>query len=251
MRAEVFWARPSGLLGGEDMDGRELRADDARLSRTQGRTRTNGCLTRRLFLYGAGAVLLGVGAQPVAFAAPGTIASNGMSFATVVRRRAMVRAYKPDPVPEQTIRRLLQYAARAPSAGNLQPWEFILVRSAENRAKLAKAALGQTWVATAPLIIATCANIQRSAQRYGARGTFYSVIDTAFASLLILLGAVESGLGACFVGAYDPEAVAEILALPEHVRPVGLITIGYPAEAPRRPGTPKIPVHTLIHEEKW
>lgn len=233
------------------MNEQEPRADDARLSRRQGRTGPNGRLTRRLFLSGAGAALLEVHAQPFVFAAPGTVAPNGMSFAAVVRRRAMVRAYKPDPVPEQTIRRLLQYAVRAPSAGNLQPWEFILVRSAENRDKLAKAALGQTWVATAPLIIATCANIQRSAQRYGARGTFYSLIDTAFASLLILLGAVERGLGACFVGAYDPEEVTKILALPEHVRPVGLITIGYPAESPRKPGTPKIPLRTLIHEEKW
>ncbi|MCS6924441.1 MAG: nitroreductase family protein [Candidatus Binatia bacterium] len=212
---------------------------------------TSGRLTRRLFLYGMGAALLGGRAQPVVLAAPGTVAPNSMSFATVVQRRAMVRAYKPDPVPERTIRRLLRYAVRAPSAGNLQPWEFILVRSAENRDRLAKAALGQTWMATAPLIIATCANIQRSGQRYGARGTFYSLIDTAFASLLILLGAVEQGLGACFVGAYNPEEVAKILALPEHVRPVGLITIGYPAESPRRPGTPKIPLHQLIHEEKW
>ncbi len=211
--------------------------------------RTNGRVTRRRFLQGTSAVLLG--APSFALAAAGTAAADGMPFATVVRRRAMVRAYKADPVPEKTIRRLLQYAVRAPSAGNLQPWEFIIVKSAENRDKLAKAALGQTWVATARVNIATCADVQRSGKRYGARGTFYSLVDTAFASLLILLGAVEQGLGACFVGAYNPEEVAKILALPEHVRPVGLITVGYPAETPRKPGTPKIPLNKLIHYEKW
>jgi nitroreductase len=163
----------------------------------------------------------------------------------------MVRQYKSDPVPEEKIQRLLEYAVRAPSAGNLQPWEFIIVRSQEVRNQLAKAALGQTWVATAPVIIATCADIQRAGSRYGARGSFYSLVDTSFASLLILLGVVEQGLGACFVGAYNPEEVAKIFALPDHVRPVGLITIGYPAETPRKPGTPKIPLSKLVHYEKW
>jgi nitroreductase len=163
----------------------------------------------------------------------------------------MIRAYKSDPVPEEKIHRLLKYAVRAPSAGNLQPWEFIVVKSADTRTKLAKAAFNQTWMASAPVIIATCADIQRAGSRYGARGSFYSLVDTAFASLLILLGAVEQGLGACFVGAYNPEEVARLFGLPDHVRPVGLITLGYPAEQPRRPGTPKIPLSKLIHLEKW
>lgn len=173
------------------------------------------------------------------------------SFASIVKRRAMIRAYKSDPVPEEKIQRLLEYAIRAPSAGNLQPWEFIVVKNPETRAKLAKAAFDQTSVATASVIIATCADIQRMGSKYGARGAFYGLVDTAFASLLILLGAVEQGLGACFVGSYNPEEVAKLFALPDHVRPVGLITLGYPAEKPRKPGTAKIPLSKLVHAEKW
>jgi len=101
------------------------------------------------------------------------------------------------------------------------------------------------------VIIATCADIQRVGSKYGTRGSFYSLVDASFASLLILLGAVEQGLGACFVGAYNPEAVSQLFALPDHVRPVGLITIGYPAEPPRKPSTPKLPLSKLIHAEKW
>jgi nitroreductase len=163
----------------------------------------------------------------------------------------MIRAYKSDPVPEEKIQRLLEYAVRAPSAGNLQPWEFIIIKSPETRAKLAKAAFDQTSVASAPVTIVTCADIQRAGSKYGARGSFYSLVDASFASLLILLGAVEQGLGACFVGAYNPEEVAKLLALPDHVRPVGLITLGYPAESPRKPGIPKLPLNKLVHVEKW
>jgi len=213
----------------------------------------SGHVTRRKFFQGAAAALLleqvralAVGAEERQRAKP-----ISPSFAALVKRRTMVRQYKSDPVPEEKIQRLLEYAVRAPSAGNLQPWEFIIVRSQEVRNKLAKAALGQTWVATAPVIIATCADIQRAGSRYGARGSFYSLVDTSFASLLMLLGVVEQGLGACFVGAYNPDEVAKIFALPDHVRPVGLITIGYPAEAPRKPGTPKIPLSKLVHYEKW
>ena len=210
-------------------------------------------VTRRRLLQGTGAaVLLGRAAtRAIAGSETSEAKKKGPSFAAVVKHRAMIRAYKSDLVPEEKIQRLLKYAVRAPSAGNLQPWEFIVVKSPETRAKLAKAAFDQTSVASAPVIIVTCADIQRAGSQYGTRGAFYSLVDTAFASLLILLGAVEQGLGACFVGSYNPEEVVKIFALPDHVRPVGLITVGYPAEQPRKPGTAKIPLSKLVHMEKW
>lgn len=184
-----------------------------------------------------------------AFAAESSM-SPPTSFADVVKRRAMIRSYKSDPVPEDKLQRLFEYATRAPSGGNLQPWEFIVVKSLEGRAKLAEATGKQTSVVTAPVIIVTCANLQR-AGKSGGRSSFFSLIDTAFASLLILLGAVEQRLGACFVGSYDPEAVAKLLGLPDHVRPVGMITIGFPAERLQKPKTSKLPLTTVVHQEKW
>jgi nitroreductase len=210
-------------------------------------------VTRRALLQHTAAALLLSQAEALALAdteAP-KAKKKALSFAAVVKRRAMIRAYKSDPVPEEKIQRLLTYAVHAPSAGNLQPWEFIVVKSPETRAKLAKAAFDQTSVASAPVIIVTCADIQRAGSKYGARGSFYSLVDTAFASLLILLGAVEQGLGACFVGSYNPDEVAKLFALPDHVRPVGLITVGYPAESPRKPETAKLPLSKLVHAEKW
>lgn len=202
-------------------------------------------VSRRELLQSTGAafVLAQAAAEPLPAASP--------AFAAVIKRRAMIRAYTAEPVPEELIQRLLAYAVRAPSAGNLQPWEFVVVQDPEVRAQLAAAAFGQTSVATAPLIIATCADTQRMGRRYGRRGNFYSLVDTAFASLLILLGVVEQGLGACFVGAYNPVEVARVLGLPDRVRPVGLITIGYPAERPGKPSTPKLPLHALVHRNTW
>lgn len=173
-----------------------------------------------------------------------------MSFADVVKKRAMIRSYKSDVVPEEKIQQLLKYAVRAPSAGHLQPWEFIVVKSPEVRTQLAKATGNLTSVVTAPVSIITCADVQR-AGKSGARGSFFSLVDTSFASLLILLGAVEQGLGACFVGSYNPEEVAKLLALPDYIRPVGIITIGYPAEQPQKPKVAKIPLSKMVHVDKW
>ncbi len=203
-------------------------------------------MSRRRVLTGAGAVL--AAAYP-ATAATRTPAAD--SFARVVRRRRMIRAYTDEPVAEGQVLRLLRYAVRAPSAGNLQPWEFVVVREAQVRAELAKAAFEQQSVATAPVIIATCANVRRAGRKYGARGAFYSLVDTSFATLLLLLAATEQGLGACFVGSYDPIAVSRTLGLPEHMRPVGLVTLGHPAEHARKPGTPHIPLRELVHHDRW
>ncbi len=164
--------------------------------------------------------------------------SRKAEFYKLARARRMVRSFRPDDVPGPQLRRLLDAAVRAPSAGNLQPWEFVLVREPERKRSLARAALGQMWLATAPIVVVACANEHRSAVRYGRRGAeFYSVIDTAFASLMLLLAATAEGLGACFVGAFEDAKVKRILALPDNVRPVGIIPVGFSAEGePTRRG---------------
>ena len=87
------------------------------------------------------------------------------------------------------------------------------------------------------MLVVVCSNTSRSISRYGSRGKeFYSIIDGAFASMLILLTAVNEGIGACFVGAFQDKMVFTILELPKHVKPIGIICIGYPAEEPERTG---------------
>ena len=158
-----------------------------------------------------------------------------MDFERVVRRRRMCRRYTGEDVPDEQLRRILELAGRFPSAGHTQPQEFIVVRDAAVRKALARAALGQRYLQEAPVVVAVVSDTERSRRSYGRRGVeFYSVVDGAFASMLVLLAATDEGLGAAFVGAFDDDAVGEVLGLPPHVRPIGLISLGHCAEPPRR-----------------
>ena len=123
-----------------------------------------------------------------------------MEFTQVVRKRAMIRVYQNKDMPQELIDKILDNARKAPSAGFTQPQEFIIIRNLQQKEKLASAALGQEQIAAAPVVVAVVCNTQRSASRYAERGRyFYSIIDGAFSSILILLSCVILCLGASFV----------------------------------------------------
>src|SRR5215210_6221768 len=172
-------------------------------------------------------------------------------FDDIIKRRKMVRQYiKDKPIPQEIVNKLIVNAHRAPSAGHTQVQEFIIVQDPLIKKKLGEAALNQEQVYDAPLLIVVCANTSRSVGRYGKRGIeFYSIIDGAFASMLILLTAVNEGIGACFVGAFLDVKVSEILELPEYVKPIGIICIGYPAEEPIR--IERISLSELVYYDKY
>lgn len=151
-------------------------------------------------------------------------------IAAIIERRS-VRRFTDEEVPMATVGRILDAACHAPSAGNLQPWEFYVVKNREMREKLAVAALNQEFVATAPVVIVVCALPELSARRYGDRGRYlYAIQDTAAAVQNILLAAHGYGLATCWVGAFDEEKVVRLLQLPPGRRPVALIPLGYAAE---------------------
>ena len=158
-----------------------------------------------------------------------------MDFEAVVKRRRMCRDYLDRDVPQEKVDRILDVASRYPSAGHTEPQEFIVVRDRWVKEDLARAALDQRFVAQAPLVIVVVSDVRRSARRYGERGVhFFSIIDGAFVAMLVLLAVVNEGLGACFVGSFYDQEVHEVLGLPQDVRPIGIIPIGYCAEEPRR-----------------
>jgi nitroreductase len=175
-----------------------------------------------------------------------------MELDHIIRKRKMVRKYQSKDVPDLLISKLIENASRAPSAGHTQVQEFIVVKGPETKRKLRLASVNQEQVEDAPVLIVVCSNTSRSVGRYGQRGKeFYSIIDGAFASMLILLTATNEGLGAGFVGAFDDEKVSEILGLPKDgsVRPIGIIAIGYPDEKP--PRLDRIARDRLVHYERW
>lgn len=148
-----------------------------------------------------------------------------MDFDEVVKRRKMIREYdlNRQQIPDNIITKLIRNAHRAPNPGHTQVREFIIVKDASTKKKLRNAAVNQGYVEQASILIVVCSNTSRSISRYGSRGReFYSIIDGAFASMLILLSAVNEGIGACFVGAFEDTKVSEILELPKDVRPVAL-----------------------------
>nr|MBC7244081.1 nitroreductase family protein [Chloroflexota bacterium] len=163
-----------------------------------------------------------------------------MDLWTVIARRCSIRRFTSEEVSASTVQKILEAAIRAPSAGNRQPWHFVVVRRAAVKEALAQAAYGQDFVAEAPVVIVVCAEPERSALRYGARGRdLYCLQDTAAATEHILLAATALGLGCCWVGAFDEKAAARALALPSQFRPIAMVPIGQAAEpmarTPRRP----------------
>lgn len=160
-----------------------------------------------------------------------------MEVLEAIPKRRSCRAFLPEPVSEQQVAKLLTAATWAPSAGNVQPWFFYVVRDAYLKRKLAEAALGQRFVAEAPVVIVVCADLQRAQNAYKQRGVeLYCLQDTAAACQNMLLAAGELGLGSCWVGAFEEKAVAHLLHIMPNHRPVALLCFGKSAQITRNPG---------------
>jgi len=172
-----------------------------------------------------------------------------MELQEAIRNRRSIRAFAPDAVREDLIRDLIGLANWAPSAGNLQARDFVIVRDPATKQALARAALDQEFLAEAPAAIVVCANLRRIAH-YGRRGRdLYAIQDAAAATQNLLLAAHEAGLGATWVGAFDEAAVRDLLKLPQHARPVALVPIGKPAE---RPGAPdRLGLTEILHWDHY
>jgi nitroreductase len=201
-----------------------------------------------------------------------------MELDAVVRRRRMVRNYDPDrPVPAEVVDRLLEYAIRAPSAGFSQGWAFLVLSDAEDRDRFWAATSpsgasgpADSWLTgmrRAPLIVVPHSNREVYLDRYAApdKGWTdrdesrwpvpYWHIDAGFASLLMLLGAVDAGLGACFFG-IPPDATGTYRAafgVPAEYVPIGAIAVGYPAPDRRSPSLRRgrRGVDEVVHRGRW
>jgi nitroreductase len=148
--------------------------------------------------------------------------------------RRSIRALKPDPLPEKDIELLLRCLEAAPSAGNLQPWFFYVVKNDALKKKLCTLSFDQPSVAQAPVVFAVCAVPEESAKQYGPAGRdFFCIQDTAAAVQNLLLAVHDMGYGAVWIGVLKEKEIAECLGLPAGQRPVALIPVGRPAETPK------------------
>lgn len=159
-----------------------------------------------------------------------------MDLFKAIKNRRSIRAYTREDVSDRDVEKLIDTARWAPSAGNIQPWEFVIVRDSKIKQKLAAAALDQTFIEEAPVVIVVCADEAQSSEGYGSRGaSLYCLQDTAAATQNILIAAYALGLGTCWVGAFREELVREALKAPLNMRPVAIIPVGHAAEKPRAP----------------
>ena len=173
-----------------------------------------------------------------------------MNVLEAIKERRSIRAFKSQNVSAEIIEKLINAARWAPSAGNIQPWEFIIVRKPKIKRRLAEAALGETFIEEASVVIVVCANENRSSQGYGIRGkTLYCIQDTAAAIQNIHLAAYSLGLGTCWIGAFGEEEAREILNIPHGIRPVAIIPVGYTAESPSPPS--RRPINQIVHYETF
>lgn len=155
-----------------------------------------------------------------------------MTESSLCLRRFSCRHFRSDPLAEEQLSFILEAARWAPSAGNSQPWRFVVVRDQTTKDALAASAYRQKFVSShAPVVIVVCAVAEESSRHYGARGaSLYCLQDTAAAVENILLAATELGLGSCWVGAFDEAAASRAVDLPPGWRPVAMVPLGHPAE---------------------
>ena len=158
-----------------------------------------------------------------------------MELSEAIKGRRSIRNYENKKVEPEKIGMLLEACRWSPSAGNRQPWEVIVVDDPETIEKLARASLDQMWMTTAPVILAMCINLNIAKGTYGERSEMYALETMGMAIQNIMLTAYSLGLGTCCVSAFEEDRVSEILKCLDIIKPVALITVGYPAEEPPVP----------------
>lgn len=163
-----------------------------------------------------------------------------MDLIETIKKRQSVRAFQSRPVEADKLQTLLETVNLAPSAGNLQGYRIFIIHAAQLKKDLAAAALGQEFIAQAPVLLLFCADRGRSGAQYRERGEqLYSLQDATIATAYAQLVAVELGLATCWIGAFNDEMVCQTLHLPKSLRPIALLPLGYATggtePTPRRP----------------
>lgn len=160
--------------------------------------------------------------------------------------RRSIRRYTNEPVSEEHVKKLLEYAMAAPSAHNQQPWQFIVVNDRQTLDKIPNFHPYSQMLKEAPLAIVVCGDTQRM------KAEDFWPQDCAAATENILVGATSLGLGTCWCGVYPKQflisAVRDLLNIPSHIIPFCIIAVGHPAEQ-KRPSGRFDP--SRIHHNRW
>ena len=153
-----------------------------------------------------------------------------MSVYQTIRSRGSIRRYKAQPIPQRELETILDSARLAQSAANRQPWQFVVATDEATKKTLVRVAGRQAFVGDAATII-VCIGDPETCADVGPFSGF--LIDTAIAIENMALAAWELGIGSCWIGAYSEHRAKQLLGIPDHLRVVSFLTLGYPDEEPR------------------
>lgn len=170
-----------------------------------------------------------------------------MDVMDAIKTRKSIRSFSNRPVEDEKLNAVLEAARLAPSASNRQEWRFVIVREPGTRKELATAAGGQAFVGEAPVLIVACAETDGHVMRCGQLSY---PIDVAIALDHMSLAAVELGLGGCWIGLFDEKKVKEILHIPDAIRVVELMPLGYPSD-PSPIAKKRLPLDRIVKYEHW
>ncbi len=168
-----------------------------------------------------------------------------MNVFEAIKTRRSVRKYKPQPIPEDHLKQILTAAQLAPSAGNKQPWRFVVVKDPETKKKLGVIARNQTWISDAGVIVAALAMDKKSPEVYER----WAERDVMTAVEHMVLSAWELGYGTCWIGAFEEEKVKELLKVPKEMTVIILLPIGVPDQKPEPRGRKNL--EELFHLDQY
>ena len=196
-----------------------------------------------------------------------------MEFTEVVRKRRMVRHFKPDPIDQETIDHLMRMAQRAPSAGYTQGQSFIIVTDPEMRRKIAEFCgethyaerFGHRWISEAPVQAIPCVSEAAYHRRYQEKDKIdaegneiewpvpFWFMDIGCSVQNLLLAVVDRGLAAGYAGIPNTQGLRDLLGIPDEVTPVGVIPIGYPDQDVPSPSLKRgrRSLDDFVHNGKW
>jgi nitroreductase len=164
----------------------------------------------------------------------------------VIKGRRSVRSFKPDPIPEEHLKLILEAGLWAPSGGNAQPWEFVLVREKQVIDKIRLFSPGLFGDPYALIVL--CVNKNRIKRR-DESGKQIALMDVAMAAQNMMLEAYYLGVGSCPIASFNKTAIKELLDMPDHVDPVLMVSLGYPEKWPEPPK--RRPFEEVVHYEKY
>ncbi len=164
-----------------------------------------------------------------------------MEFKQVLQNRRSIRSFKDQAVSDEQINEILELANTSPSAGNRQARSVVIVKDREVIKRLSVAAMGQASVAEAAVVFAITANPDEALARYGKRGQdLYTVQDATIFTAYLQLAVTALGLASVWIGAFEEEAVRDVLDLDGTKKPIALVPVGYPAAEPRETGRKRL-----------